>query len=180
MATGLRLLSILLLNWPARASRSQKDVLGPDKEPSLKMGGEIDKISVFCHYGGSKWHINYSYACSNWCVRVIYASFDPPLEIVSVEDIYKYLYPKGPSDKNFFWVYTNMYISSYWLMCIRSRWSVTLSRVCIYILGLILPDFVFRKNPEFDWNNHFCCITVFLREKYENWILWSLASSWSL
>ena len=77
---------------------------------------------------GLKWHINYSYACSNWCVRVIYASFDPPLEIVSVEDIYKYLYPNDPSDENFFWVYTNMYISSYWLMCIRCRCSVTLSR----------------------------------------------------
>ena len=62
-------------------------------------------------------------------------------------------------------------------MCIRSRWSVTLNRVCIYILGLILPDFVFRKNPKFDWNSHFRSTTVFLGVKYENWILWSLTSS---
>ena len=54
---------------------------------------KLTKSLFFYHYGGSKWHINYSYACSNWCVRVIYASFDPPLEIVSVREIFIKTYP---------------------------------------------------------------------------------------
>ena len=64
-----------------------------DEEMSLNTGGVIDIVSVFYHYGGSKWYINDSYACSNTWVRVIYASFDPPLEIVSVREIFKNVYP---------------------------------------------------------------------------------------
>ena len=33
---------------------------------------------------------------------VIYASFDPPLEIVSLGEIFKIYSLNGPSDKNFF------------------------------------------------------------------------------
>ena len=65
----------------------------PDEEMSLNTGGVIDIVSVFYHYGGSKWYRNDSYACSNTWVRVIYASFDPPLEIVSVREIFKNVYP---------------------------------------------------------------------------------------
>ena len=63
------------------------------------------KVFVFCHMVGSDWYIYYSYACYNTCIRVIYASFDPPLEIVSVRDIFKKYTPNDPSDENFFSIY---------------------------------------------------------------------------
>ena len=41
------ILSFLHLNWQARASHSQKDVSSPDKESSLKMGGDDDKNTLY-------------------------------------------------------------------------------------------------------------------------------------
>ena len=98
-------------------------------------------LALFCPLAGSKWYFNYSYTCYNTWVRVIYASFDPSLEIVSVREIFKNLYPNDPSDKNFFWVSTNMYISSYWLSYMHSKWSEKHPRGFSYILGPILPNF---------------------------------------
>ena len=98
-------------------------------------------LALFCPLAGSKWYFNYSYTCQNTWVRVIYASFDPSLEIVSVREIFKNLYPNDPSDKNFFWVSTNMYISSYWLSYMHSKWSEKHPRGFTYILGPILPNF---------------------------------------
>ena len=40
-------LSFLHLNWQARANDSQKDVSSPDKESSLKMGGNHDKNTLY-------------------------------------------------------------------------------------------------------------------------------------
>ena len=97
-----RVLSILPLNWHARAGRSQKDGLGLTKNCHSTWEVLLTKVLVFYHYGGSKWYINDSYACSNTWVRVIYASFDPPLEIVSVREIFKNVYPLRPLWRKFF------------------------------------------------------------------------------
>ena len=59
-------------------------------------------LALFCPLAGSKWYFNYSYTYSNTCIGVIYTSFDPSLEIVSVREMFKNLYPKDPSDENFF------------------------------------------------------------------------------
>ena len=59
-------------------------------------------LALFCPLAGSKWYFDYSYTCCKTCVRVSNASFDPPLDIVSVRDIFKIYTPNDPSDKNFF------------------------------------------------------------------------------
>ena len=41
------ILSFLHLNWQARAYHSPKDVSSPDKESSLKMGGDHDKNTLY-------------------------------------------------------------------------------------------------------------------------------------
>ena len=41
------ILSFLHLNWQARANHSPKDVSSPDKESSLKMGGDHDKNTLY-------------------------------------------------------------------------------------------------------------------------------------
>ena len=84
---------------------------GP-KNCTFEMGRKNDINLCILLPGGSKWYFNYSYACCKTCVGVINASFDPPLEIVFVYTIYKYITPKGPSDKNFFWVYTKVCITA--------------------------------------------------------------------
>ena len=81
---------------------TQKDGLGLTKNCHSTWEVLLTKVLVFYHYGGSKWYINDSYACSNTWVRVIYASFDPPLEIVSVREIYKNVYPLRPLWRKFF------------------------------------------------------------------------------
>ena len=94
---------------------------------------------------GSKWYFNYSYTCGNTCIGLIYASFDPSLEIVSVREIFKNLYPNGPSDEIFFCVHTNMSISSLWLVYKDSKWSGKDPGGFSYILGPILPNLIFRQ-----------------------------------
>lgn len=72
---------------------TQKDGLGLTKNCHSTWEVLLTKVLVFYHYGGSKWYVNYSYGCSNTCIRVICASSDPPPEIVSVGEIFKNLYP---------------------------------------------------------------------------------------
>ena len=62
-------------------------------------------LALLCPLAGSKWYFNYSYTCGNTCIGLIYASFDPSLDIVSVEEIFKNLYPNDPSDEFFFCTY---------------------------------------------------------------------------
>ena len=129
----------------------------------------LAKVSVFYHFGGSKWCINDSYACSNTWVRVIYASFDPPSgDSLCKRDIQKCIPLTTPLTKNFFEYRTNMCISCYWSMCMHSTWSVTLSGVCIYILGPILPYFIFQQCVNYARNSHFHDMIVYLGVRYGN------------
>ena len=63
---------------------------------------------ILAPLAGSKWYFNYSYTCGNTCIGLIYTSFDPSLEIVSVREIFKNLYPNGPSDEFSFWVHIKL------------------------------------------------------------------------
>ena len=67
---------------------TQKDGLGLTKNCHSTWEVLLTKVLVFYRYGGSKWYINHSYGCSNTCIRVIRASFDPPPEIASVGEIF--------------------------------------------------------------------------------------------
>ena len=70
-----------------------------------------------------------------------------------------------------------MYISCYRLMCTCCRWSVTLPRVFIYLIGPIFPQNFFCKSQGCDRKSYFSNITICLEGKCENWILWTLGSS---
>ena len=83
-------------NWQARANHASLSCLGVRRNAPPKWEVGLTKVFVFCHYGGPNWYFCYSYACCKTCVRVIYASFDPPLEIVSLGEIFQNLYPKWP------------------------------------------------------------------------------------
>ena len=61
------------------------------KKDHSKLEVMLTKILVFCHYGGPNWYFCNSWACCKTCVRVTYASFDPPLEIVSLGGIFQNL-----------------------------------------------------------------------------------------
>ena len=76
----------------APAGAMDKNPKGPySVYTGLLSMGMLTKILVFCHYGGPNWYFCYSWACCKTCVRVIYASFDPPLEIVSLGEIFQNL-----------------------------------------------------------------------------------------
>ena len=76
--------------------------------------------------------------------------------------------PNDPSDENFFEYRTNMCISCYWSMCMHSTWSVTLSGVCIYILGPILPYFIFQQCVNYARDSHFHDMIVYQGVEYKN------------
>ena len=82
-------------------------------------------------------------------------------------DIQKCIPLTTPLTKNFFEYRTNMCISCYWSMCMHSTWSVTLSGVCIYILGPILPYFIFQQCVNYARDSHFHDMIVYLGVKYE-------------
>ena len=82
-----------LLIGQARANHASLSCLGVRRNAPPKWEVGLTKVFVFCHYGGPNWYFCYSYACWKTCVRVIYASFDPPLEIVSLGEIFQNLYP---------------------------------------------------------------------------------------
>ena len=83
-------------------------------------------------------------------------------------DIQKCIPLTTPLTKNFFEYRTNMCISCYWSMCMHSTWSVTLSGVCIYILGPILPYFIFQQCVNYARNSHFHDMIVYLGVRYGN------------
>ena len=80
-------------NWSSKSQSCILKLLGGTKKCPPKWEVGLTKVFVFCHYGGQKWYFCYFQACCKTCVRVIYASFDPPLEIVSVGEIFQNVYP---------------------------------------------------------------------------------------
>ena len=72
-------------------------------------------LALFCPLAGSKWYFNYSYTCCKTCVRVINASFDPLLDIVSVKKYSKNIPLTTPLTKIFFeWIYKWLYLPNGW------------------------------------------------------------------
>ena len=71
--------------------------------------------------------------------------------------------PNDPSDEKFFWVpYKYVYI----LLLVHV--SVTLSRVCMYILGPILPYFIFQQCVNYARDSHFHDMIVYQGVEYKN------------
>ena len=82
--------------------------------------------------------MTYSYTCSKTCVRVINASFDPLLDIVSVKKYSKNIPLTTPLTKIFFEEYIIDYICLTVDIC-ASISLVGLCRMSSYILSCSLP-----------------------------------------
>ena len=85
----------------------------------------------------SKWYFYCSFACGNTCIVLIYASFAPSLEIVSVREIIKNLYPNDPSDGL---IYNQFYSPNRWveLMVLMVVVVVVFLVVLLVILVVVL------------------------------------------
>ena len=95
-------------------------------------------LALFCPLAGSKWYFTYSYTCCKTCVRVINASFDPPLDIVSVKKYSKNIPLTTPLTKIFF----EEYIIDYICLTVDIWASISLvehRRMSSYILSCSLP-----------------------------------------
>ena len=104
---------------------------------------------------GSKWYFNYSYTCGNTCIGLIYASFDPSLDIVSVEEKFKNLPPNDPSNKNFFWVHTKMSKTPHWLVYNDPKRSGKVPGGLSHSPGPNPANLIFRQHMGGDRNSHF-------------------------